>query len=290
MSRSTTTTQRSRPTTGARARPQTAGSGAPAGVDPAGEGGSSGVLAKAMSILELIAAAREPLSISDIVRLSGLTKPTAHRITTILSDMGYIEREPTRRGYVVGGRMIDLSVEALAASAPRSMRQGILRGLSEAVGETCNFGVLSGAEVIYLDRVEAKWPLGLRFEAGSRVPAHCTALGKLLLAQLNPRDRRNVIAGMPLARYTSRTITTREALAEAIEQTRQAGVGVDNQEFIEGVVCVSVPVITREGRVVGGIAMSAPEARISLEEAMARVPAMRDAAHRLGATYSYAAT
>jgi len=295
MSRSITTTKRrtgarrsaANPTPGPAARAQGQPSREPARADPAAEAAQSGVLGKALSILELIAQAREPMSIADLVRASGLTKPTAHRITTILSEMGYIEREPTRRGYVVGERLVDLSIESLAASAPRSIRRAILRTLSETVGETCNFGVLSGSEIIYLDRVEAKWPLGLRFEAGSRVPAHCTALGKLLLAQLNPRDRRNVIAAMPLTRYTSRTLTHRDALADAIEKTRLSGVGVDNQEFIEGVVCVSVPVSTREGKIIGGIAMSAPEARISLDDAMARVPAMREAAQRLGATYSY---
>ena len=120
--------------------------------------------------------------LAEIVRASGLTKPTAHRITTMLAEMGFIERDSLKRGLIEGPRLIRLAMNTLTSAAPRNMRHSILRSVSDEIGETCNFGVLAGSEVIYLDRVEAKWPLGLRFEAGSRVPAHCTALGKIVLA------------------------------------------------------------------------------------------------------------
>lgn len=246
-----------------------------------------GVMGKAFSILELIATARQPMPIAEIVRVTGLTKPTAHRITSVLSEMGFIERDAARRGYTEGPRLIELSLNTMSSAAPRSLRHAVLRSLSETVGETCNFGVLSGPEVIYLDRVEATWPLGLRFEAGSRVPAHCTALGKLLIGQLSPRERRDIINTMPLTRYTSRTLTTRSALVEAVDAIRDTEVGIDDGEFIEGVVCVSVPVKTSEGRVIGGIAVMAPEARVSRQRALSFVPMMQEAADRLGATFSY---
>lgn len=246
-------------------------------------------MGKALSVLDIISTSAGPVAISEIVRRSGLTKPTAHRITAMLADMGFIERDPERRGFVEGPRLITLALDTLRAAAPRSMRHAILRSLSEATGETCNFGVLSGAEVIYLDRVESKWPLGLRFEAGSRVPAHCTALGKLLISQLPAGERRAVAETVPLTRYTSRTITARDAFAQAIERARAERIGIDDQEFIEGVVCVSVPVVTKSGRVIGGIAMSAPEARFTLDDALGFVPLMRDAAGRLAATYEFGA-
>ena len=251
-----------------------------------GDAGPSGIVSKAFSILELVVKSGEPASTAEIVRLTGLTKPTVHRITNMLAEMGFIERDASRRGFVEGARLITLSLDTLAASAPRNLRHAVLRSVSETVGETCNFGILTGAEIVYLDRVEAKWPLGLRFEAGSRVPAHCTALGKLLVSQLPSRERKAAIANMPLTRYTGQTLTTRKAVADAIEAVRKSRIGIDNQEFIDGVVCVSVPVITPEGRVVGGIAISAPEARVTLERLLEHVPMMRDAANRLGATFA----
>ena len=243
-------------------------------------------MGKAITILEVVAASKQAMTMSEIVRACGLTKPTAHRITTLLTDMGFLEKDAMRRGFVEGPRLISLSLTTLAAAAPRNRRHAILRSVSEKTGETCNFGILVGSDVIYLDRVEAKWPLGLRFEAGSRVPSHCTAIGKLLLALLPPPDRASALAGMTLSRYTTRTLTDQNMLNEALDHVARARIGTDDREFIEGVVCVSVPVITKTGQVVGGIAVSAPEARVSLQDLLTFVPTMREAATRLSSTFS----
>lgn len=247
-----------------------------------------GAMGKASSILEIIASGGQPMTMADIVRASGLTKPTAHRITEVLSEMGFIERDIMKRGFIEGPRLIKLSLDTLASAAPRTLRHAILRALSEQVGETCNFGILVGSEVLYLDRVEAKWPLGLRLEAGSRVPAHCTAIGKLLLSQLPSRERLQTIAAMPLARYTGRTLTDPMRLDQALDRIAVTRIGIDDQEFIDGVVCVAVPVAADSGQVVGCIAISAPEARVPLDEAMKFIPRMRDAAARLGSTFKVA--
>lgn len=244
-----------------------------------------GASGKAFMLLELIAGARAPVSMADLVRMSGLTKPTAHRITSVLADMGFIERDMWKRGYIEGPRLIKLALATLAAAAPRTLRHAILQSVSEEVGETCNFGIMAGSEVIYLDRVEAKWPLGLRFEAGSRVPIHCTAIGKLLLSQMPGAERAEMLAALPLTRYTSRTITDRNRLNLALDLIRQSGVGTDDQEFMDGVVCVSVPVIIENGDVIGAVAVSAPEARASLDQIQKFVPVMREAAKRLAATF-----
>jgi IclR family transcriptional regulator, acetate operon repressor len=249
-----------------------------------------GAMGKAFSILEIIAAGHQPLAMAEIVRLSGLTKPTAHRITSMLAEMGFIERDVLKRGFIEGPRLIKMSLDTLAAAAPRTLRHAILRSISEQVGETCNFGILVGSEVLYLDRVEAKWPLGLRLEAGSRVPAHCTAIGKLLLSLLPARERQQTIAAMPLARYTSRTLIDPRALSDELDRIAARRIGIDDREFIEGVVCVAVPVTADSGQVVGCIAVSAPEARVPLEQALKFIPRMRDAATRLGATFQIAAT
>lgn len=244
-----------------------------------------GAMGKAFSIIEIITRAREPLTMTAIVEASGLTKPTAHRITGMLAEMGFIERDLSRRGYVAGERLLNLSFNTLRTSATRSFRHAILRTVSEQTGETCNFGVLAGTEVIYLDRVEAKWPLGLRFEAGSRVPAHCTAIGKLLLAELPLRERNQALSAMPLTRYTARTITDRARLDRDLEGISRSHVGIDNQEFMDGVVCISVPVAGADGGTIGALAVSAPEARVTLEQILAFVPAMQAAAGQLAETY-----
>jgi len=244
-----------------------------------------GASGKALMILELVSAAREPLSMAELVRRSGLTKPTAHRITAALADMGLIERDHWKRGYIEGPRLIKLALDTLTAAAPRALRHSILRALSQEVGETCNFGVLTGSEVVYLDRVEAKWPLGLRFEAGSRVPAHASAIGKLLLALQPLEQRAEIIAALPLVQHTNRTITDAARLSRALDKIRESGIGTDEQEYIDGVVCIAMPVLTESGDLVGAIAISAPNARLGLDQLLKFAPALRDAATRMGATF-----
>lgn len=250
--------------------------------------GRLNAMGKAVTILEIVASARQPMTMPEIVRATGLTKPTAHRITAVLCDMGLLVRDPALGGLVAGRRLLGLALDALHGAGPGNVRHAILKSVSDETGETCNFGVLAGAEVVYVDRVEAKWPLGLRFEAGSRVPAHCTAIGKLLLSRLPERERSSIVGALPLTRYTARTITDPVRLADELARMTSTDISVDNGEFIDGVVCVAVPVIGTKGRVIGGVAVSAPEARISLDHALKFVPAMRTAAARLAATFDKA--
>ncbi len=249
-----------------------------------------GAMGKAFSILETLTGTSQPLSMAELARETGMTKPTAHRIITVLAELGFVERDQGKRGYVEGSRLIQFALDTLKATVPRNMRHTVLHALSEETGETCNFGILIGAEVIYLDRVEAKWPLGLRFEPGSQVPAHCSAIGKLLLS-LEHGDRRDeLLRAMPLTKYTERTITSVQAMLNDLERIQQNEIGIDNQESIKGMVCVAVPVRAADGGVVGGLAMSAPEARVSMEDALKLVPKIRQAAARLGKTFSLGPT
>jgi DNA-binding IclR family transcriptional regulator len=223
---------------------------------------------------------------AELARETGMTKPTAHRIISVLAELGFVERDQGKRGYVEGSRLIQFALDTLKATAPRNMRHTVLRALSEETGETCNFGILVGAEVIYLDRVEAKWALGLRFEPGSQVPAHCSAIGKLLLSLEPPKRRKELLRAMPLTRYTERTITSVPAMLEALERIHEDEIGIDDQESIAGVVCIAVPVRAADGGTVGGIALSAPEARVSMEGALRLVPQLLRAAAMLGKTFS----
>ncbi len=112
---------------------------------------------------------------------------------------GLLQREPHRRVYGPGPRLLNFALGAVRSSMRSAPRHAVLEALSAKVGETCNFGMIAGNAVLYLDRVEASWPFGLRFEPGSRVPLHCTSVGKLLLS-VQPRKRRDeLIRATPLA-------------------------------------------------------------------------------------------
>lgn len=253
---------------------------------PAAAEDSSGSTAKALRILEAVADDGRPVSIAELSAMLRLSKPTAHRIGTALESLGYLEREPGSRRFIEGKRLVQLALKVLRAAAARGPRHGILKSLSETIGETCNTGVMSGTEVVYLDRVEAAWPLGLRFEPGSRVPLHCTSLGKLFLSHLPEDQLRGFISALPLRRYTQNTITGADRLAAEVTAIRRSGVSVDDQEFMSGVVCVAVPIVGADGRLLAGVAWSAPEARMTLEQARAYVPMLREAARKLAETFA----
>lgn len=246
--------------------------------------GKSFPTVKAVAILEAMATARRPLGVSELGALLGLPKPTAHRIVRMLESEGLLQREPGSRRYVPGARMVQLGLGIVAASMLHAPRHAILEALSQQIGETCNFGVMSGGHAVYLDRVEAAWPFGLRFEPGSRVPLHCTSMGKLFLSQLPEQKRALLLRSIPLYRYTENTITDAARLDTELAKIRSSKVSIDNQEFLAGVVCVAVPVRDAGGQPVAALAVSAPLARMTLEQGLQHVPLLQEAAERLAAT------
>jgi DNA-binding IclR family transcriptional regulator len=239
---------------------------------------------KAVAILEAIAMARRPLGISEFGVLLGIPKATAHRIAHMLEDEGLLRREPGSNRYVPGARLERLGLDIVAASMLRAPRHAILESLSQQIGETCNFGVMAGSHVVYLDRVESAWPFGLRFEPGSRVPLHCTSMGKLFLSLLPAPKRALMLRSIPLYRYTENTFTDVGRLEEELEKIHVSGVSVDDQEFLAGVVCVAVPVHGPRKQPVAALAISAPLARMSLQQAITHIPLLQAAAKQLAAT------
>jgi IclR family transcriptional regulator, acetate operon repressor len=239
---------------------------------------------KAVAILEAMASARRPLGVSELGALLGLPKPTAHRIVRMLESEGLLQREPGSRRFVPGARMVQLGLGIVAASMLRAPRHAILEALSQKIGETCNFGVMTGSHVVYLDRVESAWPFGLRFEPGSRVPLHCTSMGKLFLSQLPAQKRALLLRSIPLYRYTENTLTEVAELEAELDRIRESGISTDNQEFLAGVVCVAAPVRSPGGQRVAALAISAPLARMSLEQGLQHVPLLQATADRLTAT------
>ena len=239
---------------------------------------------KAVAILEAMATVRRPLGVTEVGVLLGLPKPTAHRIVRMLESEGLLQREPGSRRFVPGARLVRLGLGVVAASMLSAPRHAILEALSQKIGETCNFGVMADSHVVYLDRVESAWPFGLRFERGSRVPLHCTSMGKLFLSLMPTKKCALLLRSMPLYRYTENTITDAARLEAELENIRSSEVSTDNQEFLAGVVCVAVPVRDTNKQPVAALAVSAPLARMTLQQGLQHVPLLKAAAEQLTVT------
>lgn len=245
------------------------------------EGGS--VLFRALDLLETIAQSGRSLALAELEATLDLPKPTVHRLCQRLEAEGYLMREPGGRRYTVGGRLLRLGFDVMRSGATID-RHAVLESLVNQIGETCNFTALAGHEVVYLDRVEARWPLRLHLEPGSRVPLHCTASGKLFLAALPVARRARLLDALDLSAHTPSTLTTRAALERELATIASQGYSLDREEFLLGLVAIAVPVIDAQGTTLAAIACHAPSARFSLDKAVSHLALLREAARRMAAT------
>jgi IclR family transcriptional regulator, acetate operon repressor len=238
-----------------------------------------GVAGKAFAMAELLVSRDYPVQMSEIVQVSGIPKPSAHRLINFLVECGYAQRHPVLTGYIPGKNLFLLAHQVLSnrtGSRPQTIH---LERLVARVNETVNVGALIGNHVVYHDRVEASWPLGLHFEAGSKVPMHCTSIGKLMLALNTKSDVEVLLSKTDLQRYTQNTTTNSPDLLRELEKIKSQDFSVDDQEFMDGVCCIAVPLRTSNGRVFAGMAVSAPEARLSRNELEKLLPELRQTAY-----------
>ncbi len=247
---------------------------------------SGSAILRAIGIIEAVAGSETPQPVSDLVHRLGLPKPTVHRIVAMLEREGILEREPELKRVVPGPRVIALAFNAILNSAYRGPWHAVLQALHHSIGETCSFSMLYGNEVVVLDRIESTWALRLQVTIGSRVPAHCTASGKLFLALMPRKMRERLIARAPLTRYTPNTIVDPERLESVLVGIRKARVGTDSEEYLSGLVGVAVPVMGPGGRIFATVSVNAPAARMSPEGALKHVPSLQQAAATLSRIFS----
>jgi len=241
---------------------------------------------RAFALLERIALADAPPSLDELTRASALPKPSVHRIVRLLMRGGLVERDVNGKRYTPGTRLCALALAVQMRSPRREERRAILARLVDTIGETCNFNMLDGNEVVYVERVETRANVRLHMKAGSRVPLHCTASGKLLLSAMPDAAVHRLLGRGPLERYTERTIVDVDALLRALARIRASGVGTDVSEYLEGSVCLAVPVRVARGRMCSAVAVHGPAPRMTLRKGYAFLPAMREAAEAIAAMFA----
>ena len=249
-------------------------------------GASLSAIDKATLVLEAVVAYPRPIGLPDLTADLGLPRQTIHRVLQQLCDNGLLIRDPSRDRYAVGPRLSQLAMATLNSDNHRAPLRAILTEVVADVEETCNFGVLDGLEFMYLDRLECSWSLRVHLSAGSRVPAHCTSGGKVLLAYLDPPLRNALIRSRKLEAFTERTITDPDRLERELDDIHTQGYALNDQEHTLGVIGAAVPIINGAGRALGALALHGPSQRLSLEEAKRHVPRLRAAAVQLATVWS----
>jgi IclR family acetate operon transcriptional repressor len=238
-------------------------------------------LERAFGVLELVAAQRGAMSLSELAGASGLAPATLHRLARTLVDLGYLRQEPSRR-YALGPRLVLLaessSIMLNAVALPH------LGHLVDEIGETANLAMLDGDQVAYVAQAPGRHSMRMFTEVGRRVLPHCTAVGKALLATSSDGEVRALLARTGLPRHTPHTVTDPEELLTQLDLIRDRGYAMDEGEQEVGVRCVAVAVPGSRIRL--AMSVSGPAPRMSDELLVHAVPVLREAARSLGAELS----
>ncbi len=236
---------------------------------------------RVLDILDTVAAAKKPVSATEINEALDLPKATAHRLCAELEARGYLLKQINGKNYMPGNRLHEMAVGVLSNSRFREQRHAILEELSRKVGETCNVAYPDGLRMAYSDRVETELALKLIFPMDTRVPLHCTASGKLYLSSFPAKKRRALIAKLDLVAHTKNSITDPDQLLAETDKIRDKKLSIDNEELFEGMIAIGVPVTDKAGRFYCSVAIQAPVFRFSLDDAHQYIPLLREAARDL---------
>lgn len=216
----------------------------------------------ALSILETLGTVHE-MGVTELARKLSLGKSSVYRLLATLARRGYVEKNPQSDRYQLTYRLFAVGSPAADRFGLREAAHPVMQRLAAETGETVNLGVLDGTRVVNLHKVESRHLLRMHMEVGGGVPAHATALGKVLLAGLEPSKVAERLGSQRLARLTRRTIGDRTTLQRSLARIREQGFAIDDEECSLGLRCVAAPIRDHRGSVVAALSISGPTQRLS---------------------------
>lgn len=223
--------------------------------------------------------------ISEIAQAVKLHKATTHRIVTTLLNYGYLERADDDQDYRLGLKLASLGYKVIRRMDLRREALPYVTELVEKWNETCDLSIFDEGRVFYIEVLRGSHALTIAAEVGQRLPAHCTASGKLFLAHLPPNELEAALSN-PLQAYTDNTITSPHELFMQLETIRQRGYSVDDEELEDGIRAVAVPIRDHHGTIIAAMSIPGPTKRITHDMipdlADSLVEAANAISHRLG--------
>lgn len=249
-------------------------------------------LERGLAILCCFGPDRPVLGISQIAQELGMSRSTTHRYVITLAALGYLEQGPGRK-YRLGLRVTRLGLSAMSATSLREHARADLEDLCRRTGFSVSLAALDGTEIVLLDRLRGGrrglHPSDPGVSKGSRMPAHCTAAGKLLLANLPDPAQRELVGEIDFRRgYGPNEITSKAALRAELEHTLESGLAVDDEEFAEGLYAIAAPLRSDTGEAVAAVALTASARTIGLGDLIdALGPHVVSTADRISARLGY---
>jgi IclR family transcriptional regulator, pca regulon regulatory protein len=248
-------------------------------------------LERGLAILGRFTPDRPVLGLAEIADELEMSRSTTHRYMITLVALGYLEQNASRK-YRLGLRVTELGMSAMNSMSLRDHAHPYLEELRERSSYTVSLSILDGEDILYVDRARsyrrAQKQIDFGLRPGSRLPAYCTSMGKLLLAYLPEHEQRERIANMKLTRRGPNAITSKRALRTELEHVREESFAVNDEEFAAGLHSISAPVRSESRDVVAAVNMAAHNSMISLEELVdALGPHLIATAARISARLGY---
>jgi DNA-binding IclR family transcriptional regulator len=242
-------------------------------------------LSRAFAILEAVARHREGIGLAELSKLVGLHNSTTFHLAKTMVSLGYIRQERDSKRYRVGRPLFALAANALDEIEMVNVATPIMEELSRQTGESSHFAVRMGDAVVVIARTSGPGAFQLTDRVGVVRPAHCTALGKIILAALRPDQLKRFLERVELTPSTKKSITEPSVLLREIAEIRRDAVAFDDGEFNPEVRCVAVPVYNFTGDVVGALGVSGPIWRMTDQMLQSRARAVKAAAGQLSAEF-----
>jgi IclR family pca regulon transcriptional regulator len=237
-------------------------------------------LERGLSVIRSFDAEYARLTLAEVAQRTGLTRATARRLLLTLEDLGYVSSNG--RHFSLTPRVLDIGYAYLSSLNIGQIAQPSLEALSERVNESVSVTVLDGADIIYVARVPTKRIMTISLGLGSRLPAYCTSMGRVLLAELPPADLAAVLPDRLEAR-TEHTITDRAALEGVLDEVRQQGWALVDQELEVGLRSLAAPLRDAWGRAVAAMNVSTHAGRTTTDEIHEQIlPAVLATARDIG--------
>jgi len=220
-------------------------------------GGFSQSLERGLTILSSFSEVRPLLGIAELAREVGLTKSTTHRYAATLTRLGYLQQDTATRKYRLGPRVVDLGFAAINSMEITRIAAPHLQALSDETGLAVSMAVLDGTDIVYVQRCrsarEGRFGIDLNLHVGSRLPAYCTAMGKVLLAYQEAEILERLVDRMDLVQRGPNTLIRRDCLLTALRRVRQTGLAVNDEELAAGLRSMAVPIRDGYGDVVAAL-------------------------------------
>jgi IclR family transcriptional regulator, pca regulon regulatory protein len=225
-----------------------------------------GSVEKAFEVLRVLSAAPTPLGLSEVVKVGGMGKSAAQRFLHTLCALGYIRQDRETKAYSITARVLDLAQSYLGADGLREKASHFLRAANLKTEETLNLTVLDRLSVVYLMRYQGFHEISVDLSIGSKLPAFCTAPGRVILAYLEEMESNWVLEKSDIKAYTPFTVIEKGKIAAALAAIRRDGYCISNQEAFVGDISVAAPVFNFAGRVVAAVNIAVSTSRWTVEK------------------------